>query len=188
MYMSSRNEGRSTVPGRSRLGLVAVAVTAAALLLVACESDELAVPDLDLTFGQGDAAVPAGDTQLSEIVSAGKPVVVNFWAALCGPCRLEMPDIQRIYDARADEVTILGVDIGPQWQLGSREQGEEFLMELGITYPAGVTFDPEVNVKFEIFGMPTTVFIDADGRLVRSWTGALTEAKMNELIDELIAG
>ena len=188
MYMSSRNEGRSTVPGRSRLGLLAVVAIAVAVLLVACGNDELQVPDLAIAVGQGDSAVPQGDTQLSEIVSAGKPVVVNFWAALCGPCRLEMPDFQRVYDARADEVTILGVDIGPQWQLGSREQGEELLMELGITYPAGITFDPEVNTKFDIFGMPTTVFIQADGRLLRSWTGVLNEAKINELIDELVAG
>ena len=172
-----------------RLGATALAVLAATLVLAACQSEvEDAAPGLTITVSQGGSVIGEGDVTLASVLERGKPVVVNFWAALCGPCRLEMPEFQRIYDERAHEVTILGVDIGPQWQLGTREQGEAFLDEIGITYPAGTTSDPEVNTKFGILGMPTTVFVSADGELLRTWTGALNEAKMNELIDELLAG
>ena len=172
-----------------RLGLFAVAAVAATLVLAACQSEvQDAVPDLAITVSQGADVIGEGEVTLAELIDDGKPIVVNFWAALCGPCRLEMPEFQRVWDERADEVTIVGVDIGPQWQLGTREQGEAFLVEIGVTYPAGTTSDPDVNTKFSILGMPTTVFIHADGRLLRTWTGALNEAKVNELIDELVAG
>ena len=174
---------------RGRLGLLAVATIAASIVLSACQSeggDE--VPDLAISVTQGEDVVGEGTVSLAEVVGGGKPVVVNFWAALCAPCRLEIPEFQRVHDARADEVTILGVDIGPQWQLGTREEGEALLAELGATYPAGLTSDPDVNTKFGILGMPTTVFIHADGRILRTWTGALNEAKMNEFVDQLVAG
>ena len=181
--------GPSVTHRLSRLGLFAVAALAATLVLAACQSEvQDAVPGLAITLSQGGDVIGEGDVTLAAVLERGKPVVLNFWAALCGPCRLEMPEFQRVYDERADEVTILGVDIGPQWRLGTREQGEAFLAEIGITYPAGTTSDPDVNTKFSILGMPTTVFIHADGRVLRTWTGALNEAKMNELIDELVAG
>ncbi len=172
-----------------RLGLLAAAAVVASVALAACQSEvEDAVPDLVISVSQGAEVIGEGDVTLAEVVDGGKPVVVNFWAALCAPCRLEMPEFQRVHDARADEVTILGVDIGPQWRLGTREEGEALLAELGITYPAGTTSDPEVNTKFGVLGMPTTVFIHADGRVLRTWTGVLNEAKMNEIVDELVAG
>lgn len=174
---------------RSRLGLFAVAALAATLALAACQNEvEDAVPDLAIAVSQGGDVIGEGDVTLAAVLDRGKPVVLNFWAALCGPCRLEMPEFQRVYDERAHEVTLLGVDIGPQWQLGTREQGEAFLAEIGITYPAGTTSDSDVNAKFGILGMPTTVFIRADGQVLRTWTGALNEAKMNEIIDELVTG
>ena len=172
-----------------RLGLFAAAAIAASVVFAACEREvQDAAPDLTVSVSQGAGVVREGDVTLAEVVDGGKPVVVNFWAALCAPCRLEMPEFQRVYDERADEVIILGVDIGPQWRLGTREEGEALLAELGITYPAGTTSDADVNTKFSVLGMPTTVFIHADGRVLRTWTGALNEAKMNELIDELVAG
>ena len=176
--------------GHSRLWRFAAVAIAAAVILAACANavEEDLLPDLAISVSQGDRTVREGDLLLAEIVGGGKPVVVNFWAALCAPCRLEMPEFQRIYERRADEVSIVGVDIGPQWLLGTREQGEELLAELGITYPAGTTFDPEVNTKFNILGMPTTVFIDGEGRLLRTWTGLLTEAKINDFIDEMLEG
>ena len=62
------------------------------------------------------------------------------------------------------------------------------LADLGATYPAGTTFDDDVVRDFRVVGMPTTFFIRADGSLLRSWSGLLTESKFNEIIDELVAG
>ena len=185
----------------AKRALLAVAATVALLALAACGgSDEpsepeassgsvaLEVPDLPISAYQGQDALGGEDTSLSTVVGQGKPVVLNFWAALCPPCRAEMPEFERVHEERGNEVTILGVDIGPQQRLGTREEGQALLQELGVTYPAGTTFDDSVVRGFEIFGMPTTFFIAADGTVVRKWSGILDEAKLNELVDELVGG
>ena len=167
-----------------------MAAMAAALALAACGGGSVAleVPDLPISAYQGQDALGGEDTSLSTVVGQGKPVVLNFWAALCPPCRAEMPEFERVHEERGNEVTILGVDIGPQQRLGTREEGQALLQELGVTYPAGTTFDDSVVRGFEIFGMPTTFFIAADGTVVRKWSGILDEAKLNELVDELVGG
>ena len=171
--------------------MAVVAAMAAAMALAACGGDEpassvtLESPDMEISAYQGQDALGGEDTSLSAVVGQGKPVVLNFWAALCPPCRAEMPEFERVHVERGGEVTILGIDIGPQQFLGTREEGQALLADLGITYPAGTTFDDTVVRRFEIFGMPTTFFIAADGTVVRKWSGILDEVKLNELVDEL---
>jgi thiol-disulfide isomerase/thioredoxin len=151
-------------------------------LAVALETSDVVIS----TYQRADR-LGGEEVKLSEIVGLGRPVVLNFWAALCAPCRAEMPEFERVNAARSDEITIIGIDIGPQQFLGSREEGKELLLELGVTYPVGTTFDDKVVRNFEVVGLPTTFFIKADGSLHRSWSGLLTEGKMNEIIDEMLA-
>jgi thiol-disulfide isomerase/thioredoxin len=145
----------------------------------------LETPDIVIETYQGEELLGGHDVTLADVLEQGKPVVLNFWAALCPPCRAEMPDIQKVHDERGDEVTILGLDIGPQQFLGTREQGKEVLAELNVHYPAGTTFDEGIVHSYRIVGMPTTLFINSDGSLLRSWSGLLNEEKFNEFIDQL---
>ena len=180
--------------------LLAVAAMAAALALAACGGGDepvapdasgsvaLEVPDIEISAYQGQDALGGDAVALSAVLGQGKPIVLNFWAALCPPCRAEMPEFERVHEERSDEVVILGIDIGPQQFLGTREEGEALLTELGVTYPAGTTFDDTVVRGFEILGMPTTFFIATDGTVVRKWSGLLDEDKLNELVDELVGG
>ena len=162
---------------------------AALLALAACSGgDALEVPDIEISAYQGQDVLGGETTTLSAVVGQGKPVVLNFWAALCPPCRAELPEFQRVYDERSDEVTILGIDIGPQQFLGTNEEGQALLNEVGVTFPAGTTDDEAVVRGFEILGMPTTFFIATDGSVMRKWSGVLTEEKLNELVDELVGG
>ncbi len=147
----------------------------------------LELPDMTITAYQRADLLGGEEVHLSELVSQGKPVVLNFWAALCPPCRAEMPDIQRVFDQRGGEVTIVGIDIGPQQFLGSREDAKRLLVDLGISYPVGTTFDESIVRDFRLVGMPTTFFIHADGSLLQTWSGLLTEAKINEFIDEMLS-
>lgn len=168
--------------------MLALAGTVMLLALAACGADaapSLETPDLEISAYQGQETLGGETASLSSVLAQGKPVVLNFWAALCPPCRAEMPEFQRVHEHRGGEVTILGVDIGPQQFLGTREEGRALLQELGVTYPAGTTYDEMVAREFEIVGMPTTVFIRADGSVARKWSGILTEDKLNELVDEL---
>ena len=66
------------------------------------------------------------------MLALDKPVVLNFWAGLCPPCRAEMPDLQRVNDRFGDRVLLFGLDVGPFVLLGSREDGKELLEEAWI--------------------------------------------------------
>lgn len=143
--------------------------------------------DFEITVYQGESYQEGQVIALSEILSAGKPVVLNFWAGLCPPCRLEMPDFQEVYEERKDQIVLIGLDVGPFTALGSREDGQALLQELRVTYPAGTTFDSQVVRSYEILGMPTTYFITPEGEVFEKWTGLLTKEKMSELVEGLLA-
>ena len=144
-------------------------------------------PDFLLTAYQGEAALGGDEVRISEILAQGKPVVLNFWAGACPPCVKEMPDLQEVYDAYQGEVLLVGLDVGPFVYLGTREEGQALLGDLGVTYPSGTTFDSGIVQAYGLVGMPTTYFIKPDGQIVRQWTGLLTKEKMTELVEELLA-
>ncbi len=144
-------------------------------------------PDTEITLYQGQDVTGGNRVALSQLWER-RPVVLNFWAGLCPPCRAEMPDFQRIYDARKDEFILIGVDIGPYIGLGSREDAKALLRDLRITYPAGTTFDTRTVRNYQVLGMPTTVFITTQGRILRKYTGLLTRKQMDALLNELLKG
>ncbi len=142
--------------------------------------------DFQITVYQGADVLGGQEIKFSELVARGKPVVLNFWAGLCPPCRAELPDLERLHDQYEGRVVLFGLDVGPFVGLGSREDGKALLKELNITFPAGTTFDSRVVRDYEVLGMPTTVFIAPDGRIVKTWPGLLTWDKMVKLTDELL--
>ncbi len=146
-----------------------------------------AAPDFTFSAYPGTDSLGGAELRFSEILALGRPVVLNFWAGLCAPCRVEMPDIQRVHDDLSERVTVVGLDIGPFVSLGSREQGQELLAELGVSYPVGTTFDQNVLRDYRVLGMPSTFFITPKGTIVRQWTGFLDEQSLRDLIDELEA-
>lgn len=109
----------------------------------------------------------------------GKPTVVNFFAAWCVPCREELPALREA--ARANPgVAFIGVD-----HLDSRDDAIAMLDEFGIAYPAGYDPKGEVAAKFRLRGLPATVFIGADGRVVDVHQGALTAKELDESLRKL---
>ncbi|MDR7551112.1 MAG: TlpA disulfide reductase family protein [Armatimonadota bacterium] len=145
-------------------------------------------PDFEIVMYQGTSEVGGSTIALSSLWETEKrPVVLNFWAGLCPPCRAEMPDFQRLYNERDQRsFTLIGVDIGPFIGLGSREDGRALLRELGVMFPAGTTFDARTLRDYQILGMPTTVFITAGGRILRKHAGLLTRGQMAAFTEELI--
>lgn len=143
--------------------------------------------DFPVTIYQGEGLSEGDEIMFSELLADGKPVVLNFWAGLCPPCRVEMPDLQAVSDAYQGDVLLFGLDVGPFVGLGSNEDGRNLLNELAITYPAGTTADPNVVREYGILGMPTTYFITPDGEIYETWTGLLTEEKLSELVEDLLA-
>lgn len=143
--------------------------------------------DFEIIAYQSGAELGGERVQFSAVLAQGKPVVLNFWAGLCPPCRAEMPEFQEVYDEYADRILLLGIDLGPFTGLGTTAQGRALLEELGVTYPAGTTEDAAVLTRFQVLGMPTTMFITPDGGITHKWTGILTRDKLVELTRELLA-
>ncbi|MBI4312856.1 MAG: TlpA family protein disulfide reductase [Chloroflexi bacterium] len=175
-----------------RLGLIALAI----LALAGCAASSPApaakpgvhlAQDFQITLYGGQAALGGEKVLLSSVVSQGKPVVLNFYAGLCPPCRAEMPDIQTFSSQYHDRVTVVSVDIGPFVGLGSSADGKALVKELGLTYPTGTTYDGKAVAAYQILGMPTTVFLTPDGKVFKKWTGLLTRTKLVELANDLLA-
>lgn len=153
----------------------------------ALAADLKPAPDFDIILYQGEG-VSGSRMRLSHLWGRGRPVVVNFWAGLCPPCRAELPDFQRLYDENAaGTFSLIGVDIGSFIGLGSREEGKALLQELGIRFLAGTVLDARPVSAYQILGMPTTVFITAEGKILKRHVGLLTRGQMNMFVAELIA-
>jgi cytochrome c biogenesis protein CcmG/thiol:disulfide interchange protein DsbE len=130
-------------------------------------------PDFALPEVRGDGEVALADVR-------GKPVVVNFFAAWCVPCRKEMPDFQAVSSRLGDRVAFLGVD-----HQDNRDAARQLLADTGVRYPTGYDPDGTVAERYALFGMPTTLFISPDGRLLEKHTGELSEDKLEEAITRL---
>ena len=164
--------------GLGGAGLVVVAIIFATLISsnssagnAVAEDDGLA-KDFSFTLYQGEQELGGEKLNLAEL--RGKPVVLNFWAGLCPPCRAEMPDLQRFYEESQDEIVMLGIDVGRFNNLGGQRDAQNLLRELQITYPAGFTRDGSVMRGYEVISMPTTVFINSKGEVFQSWSGIIT--------------
>jgi thiol-disulfide isomerase/thioredoxin len=142
--------------------------------------------DFQIDLYHGGGLVDGAEASLSEVLGLGRPVVLNMWAGLCPPCRLEMPDFQEVSQEFGDEISIVGLDVGPFTNLGSSQDGRALIQELGITYLTGTTTDPAVVKEYQLLGMPTTYFITPDGQILQRWTGLLTADKLRELVQDLI--
>ena len=145
-----------------------------------------AVYDFPILLYQGADAVGGADTlHLSDL--RGQPVVLNFWAGLCPPCRAEMPEFQHFADDYAGRALVIGVDLGQFFALGSQADAQRLLSELSVTYPAGYTEDAGVVRALELTGLPATIFIAPDGSLHRKWIGVLNGDKLAEITDAMLA-
>ena len=130
---------------------------------------------------------PIGETvTLSEVIdrngTGGQPVVLNFWASWCGPCRVEMPDLQRANMKYNGRSTIIGINQGESAGIIT-----DFGNEFGITYPLLVDDDNAINHMYTINSLPTTVFIDANGVVREVQIGILTQAVLEDRIEMLLA-
>jgi thiol-disulfide isomerase/thioredoxin len=141
--------------------------------------------DFAITVYTGATELGGEELDLSDL--RGKPVVLNFWAGLCPPCRAEMPHFQEFYHEYGDRVTLLGVDVGQFTQLGNQNDARDLLESLAITYPTGLTNDGSVIPDYGVLTMPTTVFIDSQGEIFRKWSGVLNKDKLVEITDEMLA-
>lgn len=125
-----------------------------------------------------DLVNPSSAVRLSD--HKGMPVVLNFWASWCAPCRREMPALARVSAEFAGEVAFLGVD-----HQDLRDDGLALLRKAGVGYPSGFDQEGTTASSYGLRGMPTTVFISAKGRVLATSLGELTESELRSSIVEL---
>jgi thiol-disulfide isomerase/thioredoxin len=135
---------------------------------------------------QGAETLGGKRVDLGAVLGKGKPVVLNFFAGLCPPCRAEMPGFEQVWQRYKDQFVLLGADIGPFLDLGSHDDAKRLLADLGITYPAAYVEENVVS-RFRIAGMPTTILYDAQGDEVGRHTGLMTEDQLEAAVQALIA-
>lgn len=105
----------------------------------------------------------------------GTPLVVNFWASWCDPCREEMPLLAEAHQRLGREIQFLGVDMED-----ARDAGARFLHAYDVRYPN--VFDPsnEIGLSLDLFAPPMTVFYDRDGAIVARVPGQLSRESLEE--------
>ena len=139
------------------------------------EEQELQLaPDFVVYDAQGNAA------RLTDY--RGKPVVLNFWASWCGPCKMEMPEFQQVYETLGDEIHFLMVNATD----GSRETvdtASALIGQEGYTFPVFYDTEMSASTAYGVYSLPTTYFIDAQGYAVAQARGAISAETLQKGID-----
>ena len=178
-------------PAYRRRWWVAVVICAVVALAAVATSQALTSTDADPLAAGGGQRAPAftlptvdnPETDVSLKDMEGQAVVLNFFASWCVPCRRELPTLQAAFEEHGTEVTFIGIA-----HQDRREDARAMLEEAGVTYESG--YDPrgEVARTYGLYGMPTTVFISADGAIVLRRTGELEPDDLERAIGTLVAG
>ena len=114
---------------------------------------------------------------------AGKPVILNFWASLCVPCKKEMPDFNEKYLEYGDDIQFLMIDFAKDDDI---EDAKEYVSEMGYKFPIYFDKDGNFTFSYEVVGFPTTVFIDADGNVKDKYRGTISEETLQAGIDKIL--
>jgi thiol-disulfide isomerase/thioredoxin len=118
--------------------------------------------------------------RLSLSALRGKPVVLNFWATWCAPCKEEMPLLQETSQRYGSDLTVLGVNIGEQ-----PEEVAPFVDALGITFPVLLDPNEQIALLFFVRNMPVTYFLDAQGVVRAQHTGMLLPAQLDRYLQTI---
>lgn len=129
-----------------------------------------------------------GNTVKSEDFYKEKPLtLVNVWGTFCGPCKEEMPDLGKLYEDYKDKVNFLGVVVDTNVSMDTNvEEAQQIIKDSGVNYknimPNPTTEDTLVNIT----AMPTTFFVNSDGKVLGGFVGKADKDSLAATIDKLL--
>ena len=122
--------------------------------------------------------------ELKDIYRKKQLTMVNFWATWCPPCKREIPEFVRIYqEYREQGLEILAVNV---WEDISPEELRAFAAAAEMEFPILRDVKEETATKYRVRGVPTTVFIDQNGRIQEIFVGALTYGQLQTRLDRYL--
>lgn len=145
--------------------------------------------DLGVSGQAPDFQLPLfdGTTFVLSSLAGQSPVVVNFWFPSCPPCREEMPALEKVWrDYRDRGLLLVGVFSHSPLLPDTEEDARQFVREIGVTYPIGTDRNGEITQKYEVTGFPFTFFINKQGEIISKWAGGLTEARLRQMVEQLL--
>lgn len=112
----------------------------------------------------------------------GKTVLLNFWASWCGPCRAEMPHLQKFFEESGDDLTPIGVNL-----MEDRSQVERFAQKQGLTFPIALDLEGKVGSSYKVRSIPTTFFIDPEGIIRGKKVGMFgSEEEIRSMLEDVM--
>lgn len=152
---------------------------------------EVNLSDEDEGLQKGDMApnitmtnLAGEEVKLSDF--RGKNVVLNFWATWCPPCRAEMPHMQKYYDENKEKQNVEIIGFNMTFSGDSIKKVEEFVSSYKLKFPIYTTFDENVIDQYAVLTMPSTYFIDEEGRIHHKVIGPINEDTLAFYVKDMV--
>jgi thiol-disulfide isomerase/thioredoxin len=142
------------------------------------QAEKNAAPDFTIQDASGK------DVSLSDF--KGEPIVLNFWASWCPPCKAEMPDYEEMYQQYSSKGVVFMMVNLTDGKRETTDRAKQFLSDNDYTFP--VYFDTTLSAAaaYEIYAIPKSIFIDQDGNVVNSYEKMIDAATIEENIEKLL--
>lgn len=116
----------------------------------------------------------------------GKPVVINFFASWCSPCKIEMPYFEEAYQSYGDKIEFMMVNLNA-FGNDKRERAEALVADGGYTFPVYFDTDGSATLTYNIRSMPFSLFVSSTGEIVEQKLGAMRKADLDAIVEKLAA-
>lgn len=175
---------------KAAIGIAAFALFLAAAAFAYNILGKNASPQIEIESGEAEIQSGSGQTDTKKVKApdftvqdadgnsvklsdlAGTPVVLNFWASWCPPCKSEMPEFDKVCKELGTDVTFMMVDL-VDGQRETVEKGSEYVAEQGFSFPVYFDAEQEAAYAYGITSIPTTLFIDSEGYIAAGVQGAI---------------
>lgn len=138
------------------------------------ETEKIEAPDFTVLDMDGNSV------KLSDMI--GKPIVLNFWASWCSPCKKEMPEFNEVYEEVGEDITFMMINL-VDGQRETVEKGTKYVKNQGFTFPVYFDAEQEAASTYGIRSIPLTLFIDKDGYIITGAQGTIDAETLKKGIE-----